>query len=173
VLRRKGEPPMSLIERPQPLATEASDAPIVMVAVNLDDMTPELADTLRHTAFRILERAPQARLAAVNVLKLNRIAMDQTLDEAGNNKHVQRLVNLKDWARPMKLEQGRITFHVLEAVDPADTILEYARLNNVDHIIMGARANSAIRKILGSVSAKVAAEAPCTVTVVRNRSAEG
>ena len=109
----------------------------------------------------------------LNVLKLNRIALDQTLDEEGNNKHVQRLVGLKDWARPMKLDQGRITFHVLEAIDPAETILDYARINNVDHIIMGARANSTMRKILGSVSAKVAAEAPCTVTVVRNRRAEG
>jgi nucleotide-binding universal stress UspA family protein len=58
---------------------------------------------------------------------------------------------------------------VLEAVEPAEAILDYARLNNVDHIIMGARANSTMRKLLGSVSARVAAEAPCTVTVVRNR----
>ncbi len=62
---------------------------------------------------------------------------------------------------------------MLEAIDPAETILEYARVNNVDHIVMGARANSAMRKILGSVSAKVAAEAPCSVTVVRTRSFEG
>ena len=136
-------------------------------------MTPALADTLRRTALRVLERAPQARLAVLNVLKLNRIALDQTLDDDGNNKHVQRLVMLKDWARLMNLDQGRATFHVLEAVDPAEMILDYARLNNVDHIIMGARASSAMRKILGSVSAKVAAEAPCTVTVVRNRAAEG
>jgi len=169
VLKRKGEPPMSLIDRPPERGADTSDAPIVSLAVNLDDMTPELADKLRRTALRILERAPQARLAVLNVLKLNRIALDQTLDEQGNNKHVQRLVDLKDWARPMKLEQGRITFHVLEAVDPAETILDYARVNNVDHIVMGARANSTMRKILGSVSGKVAAEAPCSVTVVRNR----
>ena len=72
----------------------------------------------------------------------------------------------------MKLGQGRITFHVLEAIDPAETILDYARVNNVDHIVMGARANSTMRKILGSVSGKVAMEAPCTVTVVRNRGVE-
>ena len=172
VLKRKGEPPMSLIDKPPAREAEMSDAPIVTVAVNLDDMTPELADKLRRTALRILERAPDARLAILNVLKLNRIAMDQTLDEEGNNKHVQRLVDLKDWARPMKLAQGRITFHVLEAIDPADTILDYARVNNVDHIVMGARANSTMRKLLGSVSGKVAAEAPCSVTVVRNREAE-
>jgi len=169
VLKRRGESPMSLIDDPPSRQAEASDAPIVSVAVNLDDMTPELADKLRRTALRILERSPQARLAVLNILKLNRIALDQTLDEQGNNKHVQRLVGLKDWARPLPLDQGRVTFHVLEAIDPADSILDYARLNNVDHIIMGARANSAMRKILGSVSAKVAAEAPCSVTVVRNR----
>jgi nucleotide-binding universal stress UspA family protein len=163
---------MSLVDSPPPRDAEASDAPIVGVAVNLDDMTPELADKLRRTALRILERSPDARLAVLNVLKLNRIALDQTLDEKGHNKHVQRLVGLKDWARPMKLGDGRITFHVLEAVDPAETILDYARVNNVDHIVMGARANSTMRKILGSVSAKVAAEAPCSVTVVRSRSPE-
>jgi nucleotide-binding universal stress UspA family protein len=108
----------------------------------------------------------------LNVLKLNRIALDQTLDEQGHNKHVQRLVGLKDWARPMKLEEGRVTFHVLEAIDPAETILDYARVNNVDHIVMGARANSTMRKILGSVSGRVAAEAPCSVTVVRNRNTQ-
>jgi serine/threonine protein kinase len=173
VLKRRGEPETSLIDQPPPREAEVSDAPIVGVAVNLDDMTPELADKLRRTALRILERSPDARLAVLNVLKLNRIALDQTLDEQGHNKHVQRLVGLKDWARPMKLGEGRITFHVLEAIDPAETILDYARVNNVDHIVMGARANSTMRKILGSVSAKVAAEAPCSVTVVRNRSPEG
>ncbi len=171
-LKRRGEPQMSLIDRPPPRDAEASDAPIVAVAVNLEDLTPELADKLWRTALRILERSPDARLAILNVLKLNRIALDQTLDEQGHNKHVQRLVSLKDWARPLNLGEGRITFHVLEAIDPAETILDYARINNVDHIIMGARANSTMRKLLGSVSAKVAAEAPCTVTVVRNRTVE-
>jgi len=172
VLKRKGEPPRSLIDKPPEREAEASDAPIVAAAINLDDMTPDLADKLRRTLLRILERSPEARLAVLNVLKLNRIAMDQTLDEEGNNKHVARLVGLKDWARPMKIAQGRVTYHVLEAIDPADTLLDYARVNNVDHIVMGARANSTMRKILGSVSGKVAMEAPCTVTVVRVRSAE-
>lgn len=95
--------------------------------------------------------------------------MDQTLDLEGHNKHVRRLVGLKDWARTMELDQGRMTFHVLEAIDPGETILDYARLKNADHIIMGDRANSAMRKILGRVLAKVAAEAPCTVTVARKR----
>ncbi|MFN5281012.1 universal stress protein, partial [Bradyrhizobium sp.] len=40
-------------------------------------------------------------------------------------------------------------------------------VNLVDHIIVGARQSSMRRALLGSVSAQVAGEAPCTVTVVR------
>lgn len=169
VLRRKSEPESTLIDRPAAEGGSGSDAPIVAVAINLDDLDPQLAESLRQTAGRVLERAADARLACLNVLKLNRIAMDTSLDEEGNNKHVQRLVGLKDWARGLGLPNGKITFHVLEAVDPAEAILDYARQNNVDHIVMGARANSTMRKLLGSVSGKVAAEAPCSVTVVRER----
>ena len=42
--------------------------------------------------------------------------------------------------------------------------------NNVDHVVIGARADSVRRSILGSVSAEVAAKADCSVTVVRFRS---
>jgi eukaryotic-like serine/threonine-protein kinase len=56
---------------------------------------------------------------------------------------------------------------VLEAADPAAALVDYARHNAVDHIVLGARASSALRRYLGSVSAKVVAEAPCSVTVVR------
>jgi eukaryotic-like serine/threonine-protein kinase len=37
----------------------------------------------------------------------------------------------------------------------------------IDQIVVGARQNSMLRTQLGRVSTKVAAEAPCTVTVVR------
>ena len=74
---------------------------------------------------------------------------------------------LKHWASPLKLDESRLTVHVLEAVDPAAAILEFAEANHVDHIVIGARQHSLLRALLGSVSAKVASEAPCTVTVVR------
>jgi len=93
--------------------------------------------------------------------------LDKALDEEGNNKHVDRLVALRHWASPLKLDESRLTVHVLEAVDPAAAILQFVEANHVDHIVIGARQNSLRRTLLGSVSAKVAAEAPCTVTVVR------
>jgi len=116
---------------------------------------------------------PAARLACLNVLKHGRITLDTTLDEHGHNKHIDRMVSLKNWAEPLKLEEGRLTVHVIEAIDPAAAILDFARANHVDHILIGARQSSLLRKLLGSVSAEVAAAAPCTVTVVRPPQAEG
>jgi nucleotide-binding universal stress UspA family protein len=141
----------------------------VAVAIDLATMSPELSEAVRQTVMRIVERSKEIRVACLNILKLKRIALDSTLDEEGNNKHVARIVQLKDWARPLDVPQAQVSFHVLEATDPADAILEYARQNTVDHIVMGARDNSTMRKLLGSVSARVASEAPCTVTVVRER----
>lgn len=155
---------------PQPksdVAAQLDSSPIVVVAIDMTEDDTALHDTLRVTARQVLATLPSARLACVNVLKLNRLTVDRTLDEEGRNKHIDRMVALQHWAQPLKLEEGRLTVHVLEAFDPADAILEFARINHVDHIVIGARQNSFARSLLGGVSAEVAGQAPCTVTVVR------
>ncbi len=91
--------------------------------------------------------APRARIACVNVLKQSRLAIDRTLDESGHNKHVNRLVGLKHWAEPLHLPDHKMTYHVLEAIDPAEALLDYARSNHVDHIVMGARGSIDAAKI--------------------------
>jgi eukaryotic-like serine/threonine-protein kinase len=149
------------------LAAQLASSPIVAIALDVVEGSDALNEAMRVTAMRILATLPSARLACLNVLKLGRITLDRTLDEAGNNKHIDRLVTLRHWASPLKLDEGRLTVHVLEAVDPAAAILEFVNANRVDHIVIGARQNSFARSLLGSVSAKVAAEAACTVTVVR------
>src|SRR5216683_4076506 len=149
------------------IAAQLASSPIVAVALDTVEGSDELNAALRMIAARILATLPSARLACVNVLKLGRITIDRTLDEQGQNKHVDRMVALRHWASPLKLDESRLTVHVLEAIDPASAILEFADVNHVDHIIIGARTGSMLRALLGSVSAKVASEAPCTVTVVR------
>lgn len=158
------------LTQPKPkadLAAQLASCPIVAVALDTAEGSEPLNAALRVTAERILATLPSARLACLNVLKLGRVTIDRTLDEQGNNKHIDRMVALKHWASPLKLEEDRLTVHVLEAIDPAAAILEFAEVNHVDHIVIGARQSSLVRTLLGSVSAKVAAEAPCTVTVVR------
>jgi serine/threonine protein kinase len=149
------------------VAAQLASGPIVAVALDVSEGSAELNEALRRTVERILSTLPAARLACLNVLKLGRVTIDRTLDEEGNNKHVGRLVTLKHWASPLKLDESRLTAHVLEAIDPASAILEFVETNHVDHVVIGARQNSFARRLLGSTSARVAAEASCTVTVVR------
>ncbi len=167
--RRMAAPKVKPPRRPDATAARLASAPIVAVAVDLDEHERPAAEALRETVSRILRATPGARLACLNVLKLARLALDSTLDKEGHNKHVKRLVELKHWAEPLRLEPARLTFHVLEATDAADAILDYARVNRVDHLVMGARARSIKKSLLGSVSAAVAGGAPCTVTVARKR----
>src|SRR4051794_6414510 len=158
------------ITQPKPksdVAVQLASGPIVAVALDTEEGSGPLNENLRTTAAHLLATLPSARLACINVLKLGRITIDRTLDEEGNNKHVDRLVALRHWASPLELDESRLTVHVLEAIDPAAAILEFTNLNHVDHIVIGARQNSMLRSLLGSVSAKVATEAACTVTVVR------
>src|SRR6195952_2910955 len=154
------------LTQPKPkadLAAQLASCPILAVALDTSEGSEPLNEALRVTAARILATLPSARLACLNVLKLGRVTLDRTLDEQGNNKHIDRLVLLRHWASPLKLDEGRLTVHVIEAVDPAAAILEFAEVNHVDHIVIGARQHIMLRALLGSVSAKVAAEAGCTV----------
>ena len=150
-------------------ARQVQSAPIVAIALDFTQMTEDLAAALRNQAYKMLASRPGARLACLNVLKTTLLSIDSTLDDQGRNRHVQRLVELQHWARPLGIAEGRATFHVLEGSDVADAIIDYARSNRVDHVVLGARESSLTRRLLGSVSGRVAAEAPCSVTVVRSR----
>ena len=166
VLRRRFNTDLTAPRKRTDAAEQMSTAPIVAAAVDLA-ADASVNEALRTTTARILATLPSARLACLNVNKVHRLAIDTTLDVAGQSKQVDRLVGLRAWAEPLKLDGARLTVHVLEAVDPADAILDFARANRVDHLLIGARDPSLMRKLLGSVSAKVAGEAPCSVTIVR------
>jgi protein-serine/threonine kinase len=146
-------------------------SPIILAAVDVDNATNELLLQLRETVRRIVVTEPGARLACVSVMRIARIGMDDLVDHEGRSRHVKQLVGLKHWARPiskaLQLDEGRLTFHVLEASDVAEALVDFARRTQADHIVMGARGISGIRRYLGSVSSQVVANADCTVTVVR------
>jgi nucleotide-binding universal stress UspA family protein len=157
-------------------AEQTVKSPILLAAVDILHAEPALLESVRVTVQRLLQTAPGARLACLTVMKINRIGMDELVDSDGTSKHVNLLVQLKHWARPVTHAPAapgqadpasRITFHVLEAPDAATAIVDYARKNQVDHIVMGARSSGGLRRYLGSVSARVVVESDCTVTVVR------
>ncbi|WP_207479135.1 bifunctional serine/threonine-protein kinase/universal stress protein [Arenibaculum pallidiluteum] len=148
-------------------AAQLSAAPFVAVAVDVGNAAGALLEAQRRSVLGLVRATPGARLACLAVLKTARFGMDMNVDAEGNNLHVKVLLALRQWAQPMGLPQDSVTFHVLEAPDPAAAIVDYAAANHVDHLIVGARGHSAVRRYLGSVSSQVVAQAPCTVTVVR------
>ncbi len=152
---------------PESVAAQLASIPVIVVAVDMSPDGEQLAGTLRTAVQRMLTIEPDARIACVNVIKTARIGIDQGTDDQGNNLHVARLVQLKNWADGIELPDHRLTYTVLEGPDPGQAILDYATANHVNHIMMGARGHSTTRRYLGSVSAQVVAEAHCSVTVIR------
>jgi nucleotide-binding universal stress UspA family protein len=72
------------------------------------------------------------------------------------------------WVAPLKLPASRTSLHVVESADPAETLLDLARVNHVDLIVIGAPGTS--DRALAwwrSVASTVTANAPCSVHVVR------
>ena len=149
------------------LMSHLASAPIVLAAIDLAPGHQALRAALALAVRRVLATEPNARLVCVNVLKISRLAPDELKDAQGRNPHLGRLVEMKHWARSIPVAPERITYHVFEATNPAEQIVSYARHNRVDHIVIGARGSSMLRRYLGSVSSHVVAEAPCSVTVVR------
>ena len=142
-------------------------AVMIMAAVDLSEQYAPLARALLAAVERLARNEPGARIACVNILKLARLLPDQSEDAEGRNLHLLRLAELKHWAAPLSRLSNRVTYHVIEALDPATALIEFVRRNHVRHLAIGARSTLALHRYLGSVSAKVVAEAPCTVTVVK------
>jgi eukaryotic-like serine/threonine-protein kinase len=168
-MRRRFHPDHQPQLRRNAIAMAHVGAPIIAVAIDLDGTSAELAAAMRGMVTQIMATLPGARVACVNVLRTHLLRPDMALDEEGRNKHLQRLLELRHWSAPLKLPEERLTHHVLEQTSAASAILEYAQASRVDHIILGARADSLGRRVLGSVAAEVARDAGCSVTVVRLR----
>jgi len=162
-LKLRRNPPFAGLKR------QLASAPIIAVALDLADRSPQLPEAIRTATQGILATVPNARLACLYVFKISRVQIDEMQDETGRNIFLRRLAELEHWSQPLAVDKEKVTYQVLESVDPAAALIHYARENMIDHLIVGARASSTVRRYLGSVSAKIVAEAPCTVTVVRSK----
>jgi nucleotide-binding universal stress UspA family protein len=165
VMQRKRKAPKAL--PPNPVSGRVRNAPIIAVAVDLSEDQIALADEVKRVLGRLIAVDPLARLVCLNVYKTSRIGIDQMVTDDGESLHVRRLVELRHWAGELNIDVERVSYHILEATDPAEAIIKFIKHNQIDHLVMGARSASQFRRYLGSVSSAVVAEAPCSVTIVR------
>ena len=148
---RKFEPPPC-----PPPSTSVTPVPIVIAAIASTQTEEPLFEALREAVRRICAVDERCRVACMTVVPSVRSLSDDT--ETG--RHIKHLVNLRRWAKPLGLPEERLTYHVLESEKPESALIDYATMNDVDQIVIGAQARWV---------AQVVAEAPCTVTVVRGK----
>jgi len=149
---------------PSPLPSErVGEVPIVMVAVPHHDTTDAALYALRQATQRSLGIRPGARLACVTVVGSG-AAQD---DEAA--RHRYHAEQLRLWSRGLDVTDRQLSFHVLQADDVAGALLAYAQSNHVSLIVMGAATHGlALKRWIPTVPARVAAEAPCSVLLVKD-----
>ena len=157
---------------PSPLERIAA-APIVQVAVATRYHQPELSAELQRTVRRIASLDGDYRIAVVTVMPVPPLLGGSQADDSAAAQHLRNLVQLRHWAEPLRLPAGRVSYHVLEHDDPALALLHFARVNQVDQLVIGAPPVVDIglgrQALSGSIAAKVMLDAPCTVTLVRSR----
>jgi nucleotide-binding universal stress UspA family protein/predicted Ser/Thr protein kinase len=145
-----------------------AQAPIVLAAVATTYLSDALSAAQREAVRRLLVSDDQARLVCVTIIPPMPLAGAESEDEIATTQQIKHLVLLKHWAEPLQLGPERVSFHVLEGGDAAKTLLDYARANQVGHIVIGGSPpDLPLRSIKGTFATKVAAEAHCTVTLVR------
>ncbi len=162
-LRAAGLDPMTL---PSPSA-HLSRAPIVMIAVATSRGSSGFS-ALRGGLDRVVVRERGARVACVTVVKP--VPALGTSSDGGNAAQLRldHLKALRAFAAPLRLPPEHVSMHVLESNDPAEALIHYARTNRVDHVVVGAPPPEVpASSRAGTVAMRVAAEVPCTVTLVR------
>lgn len=151
------------LKRPPLRAAGAEGAPVIMVAVDTTHPDDERQPAIQRATQRVLSLPGESRLIFVSVVQPADLLAGE-VDESP----LEHLIRLRRWTEPLGLSPQRITMHVVEGSDPAGALLEFARRNHVDLIVLGAPgASQPSNAWWRSAASKVTASAPCSVLVVR------
>jgi eukaryotic-like serine/threonine-protein kinase len=129
--------------------------PIVLVAVDTARMEDERHPAIRFAISQMLALSTEFRLICLTVIPPSASSLDH-------------LAKLRNWVEPLGLRAPRLSLHALESEDPAAVIVEIARYNNVDVVVIGAPAEGG-RAWSQSTASAVTAKVTSSVHVVRVR----
>lgn len=150
------------------LAKRTATRPIViLVAVDTEHPDDERHSPLQWTTRQIVSINPEYRLMCVSVIRSAPIGEGPLEHETATGKHLEHKARLRRWIEPLNLAPSRISMHVVEAANAADTLLDLARGNHVDLLVLGAPSASRRFGWWRSAASTVTANAPCSVHVVR------
>ena len=154
---------------PSPLPSRGNqDAPLMIAAIDTRQSDEELRERMQTTAKNLLQAYPESRLICVSTIANTPTFEGNQESQTASGIVRGHLVQLMEWAKPLKLPPERISYHVLEALDPATRIVEFAKDNDASLILIGAS-----HKLPNKVTpwrtsmTKIVEEAPCSVHIVR------
>lgn len=144
------------------------DAPLMVAAIDTRQSDADLRERMQTTAKNLLYAYPESRLVCISTIAGTPTFEGNQESETASGIVRGHLVQLMEWAKPLKLPPERISYHVLEALDPASRIVEFAKDNDASLILIGAS-----HKLPNKVTpwrtsmTKIVEEAPCSVHIVR------
>ncbi|HZZ92685.1 MAG TPA: bifunctional serine/threonine-protein kinase/universal stress protein [Usitatibacter sp.] len=141
-------------------------APVILVAVDTEHLEDARHPLIQWTARQVMSVAGEHRMMCVSVVPAPDPGAGAQLADTESGRQLEHLARLRHWVEPFGLPASRLSLHVVQASDPAATIVDLARRNHADLIVLGAPPPS----VLGwwrSVASSVTASAPCSVYVVR------
>jgi nucleotide-binding universal stress UspA family protein len=155
---------------PCPLpAGQPQVARVTVVALAPQEPDELLREALRGATRQVLASDPVCRIACVTVVPPAVSLSGEGDENSATGRHIRRLVELHRWGIPLDLPEERLTYHVLESDKPAQALVDYVTMNDVDQILIGAPGSGAPARLFAGVCAHVVMAVPCSVTVVRPR----
>ena len=125
----------SLKRKPQVLV---SQSPIIMVAVDTSHPDDERHPALQWTVRQLATLNLDFRLICVSAIRAASVGESGGVEDTSSGLQLLHKVRLRNWVEPLRLPAHRVSLHVLESDDPAVTLLDFAKSNNVDLIVLGA-----------------------------------
>src|SRR5262249_40726786 len=152
---------------PPPPPKRAIDAaPVIMVAVDTTNPDDDRQPAIQRVTRQILSLSGDYRLMCVSVIAAAPVGPAGEPSQTAH--HLEHMVRLRNWIDPLPLPSERLSQHVIEAADPSAALLEFAKRNHVDLIVLGAPGpREQALAWWRSVASSVTANAHCSVYVVR------
>ena len=151
---------------PPQVKRAAHAAPVIMVAVDTAQPQDERQPGILQATRNMLSLSDEYRLVCVSVVGAP--PLGGSGEEGHSALHVEHMSRLRSWTAPLGLPMQRLSLHVLVAADAASALVDFARRNQVDLIVLGApRPKQQPLAWMRSVASGVTANAHCSVHVVR------
>ena len=124
---------------------------------------------MQNAAQHLLQGYPESRIICLSTIFSTPTFEGNEETQTASGIVRNHLAQLMEWAQPLNMPTERVSFHVLEAIDPATRIIEFANDNHASMIMIGAS-----HKIPNKVApwrtsmTKIVEEASCSVHIVRS-----